>query len=260
MNVAVSRGDTAARLAAAELVDAARANKVGGGGRSSVTGVVREDNGRALTAGVVSIAGTDRETRVDANGHFRIAGVPAGTRMIEVRAIGLAPATLAVDLKSGANLDTVIIMERRAQPLAEVAVLGKKPPSPDRTGFEERMHTAVGHFITAAEIEKHPAVSVEALLARAARTASARQVGRPFLYPDARRQVVRRRQLLPHHLPRRRKDGHGPAWQVRLAKRHQRDRGLHGWRDHPGPVRPQLVQHVRLNHHLDAVVISTKKP
>ena len=106
------------------------------------------------------------DVHVDTTGHFRISGVPAGTRTFEARALGVAATTFSVDFKTGARVDTAITLDRVAQNLEEVAVVGTKPAHVDQSGFDERKALGIGHFLTDSDIAKRPSNEIGSILTR----------------------------------------------------------------------------------------------
>ena len=167
-NFSLSRADSAARLTPNELADTTRQQRPVAtlGGTASVTGTVRTKTGERLPIAVVTLLGASGEIRVDSLGRFLVPRVPAGTRAIEVRSLGLAPTTILVDLKAGARLDTTVMLDAAAQSLAEVAVLGQKLDRADRSGFDERKHMGIGVFLTDEDIAKRPSTEIGTILSR----------------------------------------------------------------------------------------------
>ncbi len=108
---------------------------------------------------------------------FRIAGIPAGTRSVEARSIGLVPLTISMDFATNAARDTVLLLGRQAQYLRPVTILGRKYDANDATGFETRRRQAFGHYITAADIAKHPTFDLLDVLARVSGVRIEYQVG-----------------------------------------------------------------------------------
>ena len=109
---AISRRDSAARGGLpgdSSNVAAARP------GTASLRGVVLGGDGRPARDVVLEVLGTKRSARTDAAGVFRIDKIPAGTRTVEVRSIGLVPTTFSVDFKTNAARDTTLSIGRQAQ-------------------------------------------------------------------------------------------------------------------------------------------------
>lgn len=168
LDLSISRRDSAARLSVAELVDTTRRGAPLGAapGSAVLAGRVLTTSGRPIPIALVGVVGADLSTRADSSGRFRLARIPAGTRAITVRSIGLAPTTLVLTIRAGETADTTIRIENTIQALREVTVLATKAKPVDNTGFEERIRVGLGNFITETEIEKRPATDLYGFLAR----------------------------------------------------------------------------------------------
>jgi hypothetical protein len=168
---AISRRDSAARRVAQDdstrsPADSTRSPLSALPGTASLRGVVRDGQGRPLAEALVGVIGTPRSARTDAEGVFRIVGIPAGTRSVEARSIGLVPLTVSMDFATSAARDTVLSLGRQAQYLRPVTILGRKYDSNDATGFETRRRQAFGHYLSAADIAKHPSFDLLDVLSR----------------------------------------------------------------------------------------------
>ncbi len=86
-------------------------------------------------------------------GEWTLAGVPYGTRAIDVRAEGFEPVRLTVDVTADAP-PVRIALHPRVIPLAPVHVVGTRMPGLTWSGFEARRRSHGGRFITAADIER----------------------------------------------------------------------------------------------------------
>ena len=130
-----------------------------GAGRSAhaqatFTGVVRTDSGRTLLADVaVILPALRREARTDAQGRFRISGLPPGRTEIVVRAVGFAPRRDTVTLAAARAVERDYIGTRVAPELDPGAVRADAGPrSPGLRGFEERRRQGFGRFIDEATL------------------------------------------------------------------------------------------------------------
>lgn len=121
---------------------------------STLRGTVKRASGQAVAGALVAVAGdSTRSARTDAAGRFALGGVPSGTRAFDVRAVGLAPMNVVLDLRSGAIRDTAIVLEKPAQPLQAVNVT-TRTSNIDRGEFDRRRHESAGYFMTAEDIAK----------------------------------------------------------------------------------------------------------
>jgi hypothetical protein len=158
VDFAISRNDSGARtvVTAASPVDSAIATPHPAG-TASLRGVVLGADGRPLHDATVSVAGTDRSARSDADGAFHVDQIPAGTRTIEVKAIGLLPVTFSVDFATHGVRDTTVSVTRVAQELKSVTVEGtsKSGAWMALSGFDDRRQHALGSYVTADDIKQH---------------------------------------------------------------------------------------------------------
>ncbi len=105
--------------------------------------VVRADGSPVATGfAVISALGL---TASLTSGAFAIAGIPAGTWLVDARAVGYEPQSKFVSFVEGASITVDIVLTRRAQVLEAVSVIGK----PGRelgvlNDIHDRMRTAAG--------------------------------------------------------------------------------------------------------------------
>ena len=155
IDFALSRRDSAARdVAPTDSIEIA----AGPAGTASLRGVVRNaDNGnRVLRDAMIYVIGTKRSARSDSAGVFRVDGIPAGTRTIEVKSLGLSATSFTIDFATNSVRDTTTLLSKRAQYLRPVSVRGKENSTSlmINGGFEERRAQGLGSFITEAELNR----------------------------------------------------------------------------------------------------------
>jgi hypothetical protein len=138
-------------------------------GTASYRGIVRGPDGRVAREATVRVLGTTRTARTDAEGAFALEFIPAGTRAIELRAIGSAPMTVVVDFATGAVRDTVLTLRRAPPTLAAVAVTATASPNSlmIREGFETRRRQGLGAFLTAEDLVRMRTTELASTLANA---------------------------------------------------------------------------------------------
>lgn len=153
---AISLADTAARVVPDSMLEGTSDSNavVVPRGTATLRGTVTDQNGRPLADVTIGLLDRPRSVRSDAEGHFTLAGVPAGTQTLELRAIGFAPARRVVVLRSGASAERAVSLDRAAQTLASVRVLGDRSGSRTRSGFGDRRRRGLGHFIDADEVRR----------------------------------------------------------------------------------------------------------
>jgi hypothetical protein len=95
---------------------------------------------------------------VSANdGSFRLDGVPLGSRMLYVRAIGYTPVAQVVDLVEGENAPLTIPVSRAVE-LEGVRVTERAVLRAERSDFELRQRAGFGRFVDSTEIMRAPSV------------------------------------------------------------------------------------------------------
>ena len=154
VDFALSRRDSAARA----MVPGDSSTIVSGvPGTASLRGTVVGGDSRPMRNAVIGILGTTRSARTDGAGAFRIDHIPAGTRTIEVRSIGLLPMTVSMDFATNAARDTTLSVSRQAQPLKPVAVKEHETTMSlmVRDGFYRRQKQGLGAYVTAQDIARH---------------------------------------------------------------------------------------------------------
>ena len=173
-NFGISRRDSAARADSTALVRDSTHIPVGSG---MVRGTLRDRTGRPVADAPVRIVADARETRSGADGAFVLAGVPAGTRTVEARAIGYGPTTAEVDVPTGGSATASILFDRRAQELKAITVVGQRPRQ-DINGFVERSKQGIGRYINDEDLKRRPVSRIgDALLRSGNVTYDMTQIG-----------------------------------------------------------------------------------
>ena len=121
----------------------------GGDGRLGGT-VVTEAEGAPLAGAQVSIAGGP-QTRANERGEWTLVGLPLGSRMLEIRAMGFYPERRGVDVVTGAAPVAVALSTLRAV-LDTVRVRAARLLRPDPDGFQERRRVGAGRYLTAEDV------------------------------------------------------------------------------------------------------------
>ncbi len=124
-------------------------------------GVVKTIDGAPIPDARVYVRGSRALTTTTTSGAFSLGGLPSGTQVVEVAAVGYQPGRQTVDLKPGAARRTEVVLGKSVQRLPTVDVAGK---ANDASGFEERARRGQGHYITEADIEKRGAISFEDIM------------------------------------------------------------------------------------------------
>jgi hypothetical protein len=122
-------------------------------GQGELNGRVSNKQGQPLGDVIVSVSGGAR-ARTNADGEWTLSGLPLGTRMLEVRAIGYYPDRRAVDVVAGAP-QVRTALETFENVLDTVRVRAATNRAADEGGFELRRKTiGTGKFLTEDDIRR----------------------------------------------------------------------------------------------------------
>jgi hypothetical protein len=125
-----------------------------GATRRPLSGTVSTEDGRPISGARVDIVG-EPETRTNEQGRFTMENVPAGTRMLQVRAVGYYPAVRPVDVVAGAPALRVSMTTMKA--VLDTIRVTAVSITRGLLGFEERRRSGPGRYITGDQLERlHP--------------------------------------------------------------------------------------------------------
>ncbi|MCC6927717.1 MAG: carboxypeptidase regulatory-like domain-containing protein [Gemmatimonadaceae bacterium] len=137
----------------------------GGAVSSTVRGTVRTPYGEPLAGARVRLYGETREVRSNARGEFTLAGVPAGTRMLELRALGYAPRRELVDLVAQQEVVVDLPLEEFPTTIDTIRVYGARPALGDvMAGFVRRRALSQGVFLDPEGLERRQPLAFSDLL------------------------------------------------------------------------------------------------
>lgn len=144
---------------------AARPAELAAQRRGTITGVVTAaESGQPVAGARVTVRGRRDPALSDSGGRYRLADVPPGTLILQVRAIGHADATRIVELAPGATTAVDVALAGATQ-LGEVVVTGRQSDMPTRfADFEHRRKSGRGQYLAREQIEKANAMNVPNLL------------------------------------------------------------------------------------------------
>ncbi|HLA13575.1 MAG TPA: carboxypeptidase regulatory-like domain-containing protein, partial [Gemmatimonadaceae bacterium] len=131
----------------------------------SVRGVVRDSLGGVVSDAHVAIRGSSSRTISGRAGEFRLAGLPPGDALLEVRRLGYRPASSPVTIAAGRELEVDVALSPVPEQLAPVEVQGTAQVYDSRlAGFNARKSKKVGHIVTREKLDQmHSARFVDAL-------------------------------------------------------------------------------------------------
>ncbi len=89
----------------------------------SVQGKVSDSTGAAIVGALLIVEGTGVRAASGTSGRYTLGGVPAGSRVVRVRALGFGQQTFPVTVTAGRPAALDIVMTRSAQQLAPITVV-----------------------------------------------------------------------------------------------------------------------------------------
>ena len=124
---------------------------------ATVSGIVRDQDGRALDGASIEILGTKFHATTTEPGSYRLTGVPAGKYWLLARRIGYAPMRITASITAGQDRDLPFDLERLPQKLSELTVLADGGIHQYRyQDFVARSHSAFGRFLTRDDMASFP--------------------------------------------------------------------------------------------------------
>ncbi|MEP7381600.1 MAG: carboxypeptidase regulatory-like domain-containing protein [Gemmatimonadota bacterium] len=132
---------------------------------SGVRGTIRDPYGTPIAGARVRLWGERREARSNAQGEFSLAGLPTGTRMLELQAIGYAPRRELVDLRSRGEVVVDLPLEEFPTTIDTIRVFGATDERDARlAGFARRQALGQGVFLGPQAVERRQPLSLTDLL------------------------------------------------------------------------------------------------
>ncbi|MFN8583177.1 MAG: carboxypeptidase regulatory-like domain-containing protein [Gemmatimonadaceae bacterium] len=124
-------------------------------GTARLAGVVRGVDGNPIAGARVRVAGTSAIATTTENGDFVLHDLPAGSQTLEARGIGYLPSRATVHLVPDSTVAAPAMALMRLKVFLDtVRVTATRLYSADVNGFEARLKSHVGHFVTREQIEK----------------------------------------------------------------------------------------------------------
>lgn len=147
---------------ATDIAPSSRRIHVGEGHLSGT--VVSVARNRPLAGAQIAII-DGPQTRTNDRGEWALSNAPAGTRMLEVRALGYYPDRRHVNILAGAAPLHIALSTLKAV-LDTVMIRASRLSNPDGGGFQRRRRMGLGHFITPADVARFPVIVTSDLFSR----------------------------------------------------------------------------------------------
>jgi TonB family protein len=120
-----------------------------------VRGVVYDSVSGVVSSAHVSIKGSANSTTTDSAGVFRLANIPAGNAVLEVRRLGYRPVSTAIMIPAGSEIELEVELAAVPGQLATVEVRGRAEAYDSRlAGFNTRKSKHVGYIVTREKIDR----------------------------------------------------------------------------------------------------------
>ena len=123
-------------------------------GHALITGKVTLAGGQPATGSHVEIVGTKAAGVVNDRGEFTLGGAPSGTQMLLVRKLGWEPREVPVDLSASHPQRVAVRLKKFVPVMDAVVVTARAEKALEKVGFTSRQKSGMGHYLTAADIER----------------------------------------------------------------------------------------------------------
>lgn len=121
----------------------------------SIRGVVRDSLGGVVSDAHVAIQGSAARTTSASSGAFRLAGLPPGEAVLEVRRLGYRPFSSPVNVAAGRELQIDVSLSSVPEQLAPVQITRRAEAYDSRlAGFNARKSKHVGHIVTREKLDQ----------------------------------------------------------------------------------------------------------
>ncbi|HXM38745.1 MAG TPA: carboxypeptidase regulatory-like domain-containing protein [Gemmatimonadales bacterium] len=120
----------------------------------TITGTVTATDGAPLGLARIVLVGTNDVTLTRDDGRFSMAGVSAGSQIIQVKKIGYEAVLLPIEVHAGETVNVSVSLTVLPVPLSPVKVEADRELTPAMRGFEERRARGSGHFFNRVEIAR----------------------------------------------------------------------------------------------------------
>jgi Carboxypeptidase regulatory-like domain len=122
---------------------------------SILTGrVIGSDGSGPFVGAQVTVRGSSEIAVTGDSGQFTLRGLSAGSRTLEVHALGWEPVTMPVDLAQREPRQVTVPLEVKTAVLRAVIVTATLKAGLQRVGFASRQHMGIGQFLTPDDIAK----------------------------------------------------------------------------------------------------------
>jgi hypothetical protein len=157
-------GSAATVLVAEGQQDTSKARQSGGRGTAvaqplkrgpaSLVGKVINAAGAPVKGARIDVQGTAAAALTSETGEFVISNLPSGTQVLVARQLGFAPVEMNVELSAKAPARVRVLMKDPARVLQPMVVKAEREEGLDKVGFNRRLKTGLGQYLTTEQIEQ----------------------------------------------------------------------------------------------------------
>jgi hypothetical protein len=128
--------------------------------------VMNHDSHSPIEGARISLLGASLSVSTDSAGRFQLAGIPAGVRVLQVRAVGYVVGSWIVELREGQAMRQDFELAPLAVEVAGVTVTAAPESDNWRSeaAFEQRRSRGTGFFVTREQIRQRNATNITDLL------------------------------------------------------------------------------------------------
>lgn len=121
----------------------------------SVRGLVRDSLGGVVSDAHVAVKGSTARATSSSFGAFRLAGLPPGEAVLEVRRLGYRPFSAPITVAAGRELEFDVRLSTVPEQLAPVQIVRRPEVYDSRlAGFNARKSKHVGYFVTREKLDR----------------------------------------------------------------------------------------------------------
>ena len=129
-------------------------------GSATLSGTVRDATGQPLAGAQVRVLETAASARADSTGRFTLAGLPAGTQILETKRVGYRIVQQPVQLRSARSVEVEVYLARIVS-LDSIRVVAQRSRYPE---FERRRRSGFGRYLTEEDIAQRNPTELSDLL------------------------------------------------------------------------------------------------
>jgi hypothetical protein len=124
--------------------------------QATLTGVVRDSSGRPLARAEVMIEARGKRAVTDESGRYRMPDVPAGSSLVQARAIGYQSVASVVNLAANETRQADFVLGRLPTNLDTVQVRDRtRGVGSGLAAFEERRRLGLGKFFDSLDLKRY---------------------------------------------------------------------------------------------------------